>query len=140
MPKINEIALQASLFVDHGTKKKRADCSLGLESFERKESLNEKDGSVTVTAKASFNLFGNVKNPGMLLMCSYGITYSCKNLEDAKLIPDQVILAHLIPYLREHVTSITAKSRFSVLYLDTVNTYELMEQFRAKTANENPMQ
>jgi hypothetical protein len=138
MPKIIDIALQTSMFVDHGAKKKKAVCSLGLDSFERKENRSTDDGPITVSAKASFDLFDNVNKPGMLLMCSYEITYLCHDQEDAKLIPDQVILAHLIPYLREHVTNLTAKSRFPVVYLDTVNTHMLMDKFRAKTANANP--
>lgn len=130
MPKIKSVVLLSSLFADQRSSGKEISYCLAIESFERSRETVSEDGAILFSAKASFNLFKDVQEPQMTLVCSYLITYLCKDKDEVGLLHDHVIVAHIIPYLREHVSNLTMKSRFPAFYLETVNTYDLLKKFR----------
>jgi preprotein translocase subunit SecB len=43
---------------------------------------------------------------------------------------DHVAIAHLIPYLREFVSNMTARLPLSVLMIPPINTSKMLEEFR----------
>ena len=130
MPKIESVTLLSSLFADQRSSGKEISYCLAIESFETSEEAPSEDGTILFSAKATFNLFKDVQEPQMMLVCSYRITYLCKDRDDVGLLHDHVVVAHIIPYLREHVSNLTMKSRFPAFYLETVNTYDLLKKFR----------
>lgn len=129
MPGIHDVILTSSFFVDRGeTCPEKISFRLALTSFEREQPSSTNDGKSLLPVKMIFELFKNDDNPPFHLLCSYRVVYEFKDQQELDLLQDHVILAHVIPYLREHVSGITGKSRFPALFLDTVNTYALLEE------------
>ena len=130
MPKIENISLITSLFIDLNKSPKKIPYSLTLTEYER--FINCKDDECILSADATFNLMEDVEEAVMAFVCRYRIQYSAKAKEEFKVLTDPLILAHIIPYLREHVSNMTMRSRFPVLFLESINTNVLLKNYQEK--------
>jgi hypothetical protein len=105
--------------------------SLGITDFSR---TIASDGRVLVV-NVSFDLMQGVKNPPCKFQCTFVATYT-RSVEPPNEnmtwdeFKDHVAVAHLIPYVREFLSNMTARLPLSVLMLPPVNTHKLMAEYR----------
>ena len=129
MPRIRDVILLSSLFADSGKEyKDKISHRLALTLYHREDVIVSGDVSL-LPVRMLFNLFQGLDDQPFQLMCSYRIVYELKDESEATLLKDHVVLAHVIPYLREHISGLTVKSRFPVLYIDTKNTLDMLEEY-----------
>lgn len=103
---------------------------LGLTGYDRAE---QDEGKHLVVA-ASFDLMHGVESPIMVLTCSFVVRYNRKS--DTSMpwseFTDALALAHIVPYLREFVSSTTGRMPSPVLMLDPVNTAALLGDLKLR--------
>lgn len=84
----------------------------------------------------TFDLMKGVPNPAFNLVATYKAEYERR--EDAKLtweqFPPHVALAHVVPFLRELISSLTSKTEYPTLLLSPFNTKALLDEFLQKKA------
>jgi hypothetical protein len=137
MPKIRDVMLLSSLFADSGREyKDKISHRLALTLYHR-EDVMVSEGVSLLPVRMLFDLFQGLDGQPFQLMCSYRIVYELKDESEAVLLKDHVILAHVIPYLREHISGLTVKSRFPVLYIDTINTLDMLEEYNKSRATDS---
>jgi len=130
MPRIRDVMLLSSLFTDLGKDSNDIIAHrLSLTFFQREKVQEVSEGVLLLPVRMQFNLFQGLDDQPFQLMCSYRIVYEIKDESEADLLKDHVVLAHVIPYLREHISGLTVKSRFPVLYIDTINTLAMLEEY-----------
>ena len=140
MPVIRDVMLISSFFVDHGeVYPDKISYALALTFFEREKIIQAEDGNSLLPVKMVFDLFKGDDSPPFRLLCGYRVVYEFKDQKELELLPDHVVLAHVIPYLREHVSGITVKSRFPALFMATVNTYVLLDEYHKSNQEPAPL-
>src|ERR1022692_3070616 len=94
--------------------------SLGITRFSRTLVSDGKVLAVTV----SFDLMMGVEKPPCKFQCTFAATYTRPSEQNMtwEEFQDHVALAHIIPYVREFVSNITARLPLSVLMVPPVNT------------------
>lgn len=101
--------------------------NLGLTSF-TKSRLQENGG---LKAIASFDLMCGIENPVCIFKCTFSIRYSSggdPGCLDA--LKDHVIIAHILPFLREFVWNTTMRMPVAGLMMRPVNAVQLIDRFK----------
>ena len=101
---------------------------LAITDFSRKLSGDGKHLFLAV----SFDLMHGVKNPPCEFRCTFGAAYS--RGPDAEMtwdeFKDHLAIAHLIPYLREFISNLTARLPLALLIIPPINAHNLLEGYR----------
>lgn len=110
--------------------------SLGITRFDR---AIVSDGKVLLVA-VSFDLMQRIENPPCKFQCSFLVTYTRSTESNMKWdeFHDHVAVAHIIPYVREFVSNLTARLPLSVLMIPPVNTHKMMEEYRQLSLPKGP--
>lgn len=107
---------------------------LGLTKWQRDE-----DGD-HLTVLAEFDLTQDVETPPFRFTCAFIARYS--RTADANMLwpefADPLALAHIIPYLREFVTNMTARLPVPPLMLPPVNAGLLLAAYQARQPLSEP--
>lgn len=107
--------------------------NLGIESFERKLLSDEQ-----LIASATFDLMHQVKDPPYSLICTFIAVYT--RPEGANMawdeFKDEIIVAHILPYLREFVSSVSLRLPLPPLVLPPTNAFALVNNYRANQPQE----
>lgn len=102
--------------------------TLGITDFGRIVTDNGK----TLQVKVAFNLMDKVENPPCRFDCTFVATYT--RPENANMqwedFKDHIAVAHLVPYVREFVSNMTARLPLLVLMIPPLNTNRMMIDFR----------
>lgn len=92
----------------------------------------EKGNSLFV--EASFDLFGQVEKPACLLVCTFGAVYS--RTDESQMtwagFTDELAVLHLVPFVREFVSSVTLRMPVPALILQPTNVSMLVAEYRAR--------
>jgi preprotein translocase subunit SecB len=105
--------------------------ALGISHFSR---TLVSDGKV-LAVKVSFDLMRGIENPPCKFQCTFMATYTRSSEPNMNWdeFQDHIAVAHIIPYVREFVSNITARLPLSVLMVPPVNTSALVEEYRQLT-------
>lgn len=117
----------------------------GITAYNRDESRekvtedNSDNKIFLLSVNMMFDLMDNLPDSPFILTGSYCITYSSENVEDLseEKLKDPIIIAHVIPYFRELVSSLTMRSNYPPLYFGAVNTFDLWGRFLEKQKKES---
>lgn len=112
-------------FIESNNERK---CDLAICDFESKILKNVNEPS-KLLSMVSFDFMNGVEKPIFTLKCIYAIVYSFENDKDLEKLKPHVIIAHIIPYLREFASSLTSRMPGPHLYLDPINTVELFKRY-----------
>ena len=96
----------------------------------------EKGGSLFVLA--GFDLMHGVDKPPCSLTCSFAAEYTQTDPPNMtwKEFSDGLVVAHILPYVREFVSSVTLRMPMSVLILSPSNTFVLVDEYNKRKALE----
>jgi hypothetical protein len=102
--------------------------SLGITHFTRALISDGKVLAITI----SFDLMRGIENPPCKFQCTFAVTYTRHSEANMTWdeFKDHVAVAHIIPYVREFVSNITARLPLSVLMVPPVNTYQLLREYQ----------
>jgi preprotein translocase subunit SecB len=101
-----------------------------LAKFSRKEF---EDG-LKLMASATFDLMRGMQNPAFSLTCSFRSIYS-RQPDSAMTwdeLKDHIVLAHMIPYVREFVSGVTLRFPLPALILPPTNTFKMIKEFESR--------
>ena len=101
--------------------------NVGITSLERVEEEN------TLRIEVGFDLMHDVENPPCTFSCKYRAIYqrdpdSAGNWNELK---DHVVLAHLVPFLREFICTVTMRTPLTALMIAPINTSRLIEEYKS---------
>jgi hypothetical protein len=101
---------------------------LALTDLSRVENVN----SLIVIAK--FDLMHGIENPPCSLKCTFMAAYACDEASNMKWaeFSDVMAVAHMIPYVREFVSSVTLRMPIRELIVPPTNVNVLVSEFRAR--------
>jgi len=100
--------------------------SLGLTQFER-----QTDGK-HLKAITGFDLMTGIDKPACTFTCKFSIEYSAKGEStDWSLVKDHIIVAHVLPFIREFMWNITMRMPIDGVMIHPVNAHQLVDRFRA---------
>lgn len=110
--------------------------SLGISHFSRTLVSDGKVLAITV----SFDLMSGIENPPCKFQCTFAATYTRSSEPNMTWdeFKDHVAVAHIIPYVREFVSNITARLPLSVLMVPPVNTHKMLKDYRQLTFKAEP--
>lgn len=98
----------------------------------------------TLIVEAGFDMMGGVEKPACALECTFGIVYS--RTDESQMtwgkVSDGLVLTHLVPYVREFVSSVTLRMPLPALILQPTNISLLLEEYRlrqAKSSDPGPL-
>lgn len=91
-----------------------------------------------LTVVAAFDLAHGVENPPFRFTCSFIARYTRDSEANMSWdeFPDHVALAHIVPYLREFVTNMTARLPVAPLMLPPMNTAVLLADLKCRRETE----
>ena len=107
--------------------------SIALIAFARQVS----DDGTKLHVLAGFDTMDGIVEPICHLRATYRVTYRRPpNVGDAwaDSIKDHVALAHIVPYFRELVCSMTGRLGVGALVVQPLNTANLLRKFRSRQA------
>jgi hypothetical protein len=81
-----------------------------------------------------FDLMHDVQNPACRFFCTYSATYT-RNAESAMIwdeFKDHLVVAQIIPFVREFICNITARLPFGPLVIPPTNTHILVKEFNQR--------
>lgn len=84
------------------------------------------------SAIVTFDLMDGIKKPIFNLKCSFLAVYSADTPKDYDILKNYIVIAHLIPYLREYVSNLTSRMPGPCLMLDPINTTQLWDTYEKK--------
>jgi len=105
--------------------------AMGLTNLSRKE-----EGTHLIVV-ATFDMMHGIKNPPCNLLCSFLAEYSqdeTPNMTWAE-FTDVMAVTHMIPYVREFVSSVTLRMPIRELILPPVNAHVLINSYKAEQEN-----
>jgi len=110
--------------------------SLGISHFSRTLVSDGKVLAITV----SFDLMSGIENPPCKFQCTFAATYTRSSEPNMTWdeFKDHVAVAHIIPYVREFVSNITARLPLSVLMVPPVNTHKMLKDYQQLTFKAEP--
>jgi len=106
---------------------------LELVSFQRRVS---KDQGVLM-AILEFDAFFEVPDPKLEFRFTYALTYRAEQGTEAVWagFKDPIILAHVVPYIREFLSSTTSRMLVPTLRLHVVNAHAMFERYRVRSVS-----
>ncbi len=107
--------------------------NLELTTFSR---AIEDDGKKLVV-NAGFDLMSGIEKPMFRFTARYVAVYTKTEGDETAWndFSDGNALSHIVPYLREYVSSVTIRMPIAPLYLRPLNCYALVEAFLARQKN-----
>ena len=108
--------------------------NLGLTHLQRTEEKNK------LSVIASFDMMSGVEKPVCTLTCTFAALYTRED-DSAMTWPelsDPVVVAHMVPYVREFVSSVTLRMPVKPLVLQPTNAHLLVEEYRATQSSAAP--
>ena len=125
MAVITNMTLSNIIFIEGKPESSDKNDVLRLEGF--KPEKNE--GSKTLHVTLDFQL---ISPKISLLSLRYCLDYSYIDDEDFCHLKAAVILAHAIPLVRELVANITMRTQGKIIYLGTINTNDLYQDYQKR--------
>lgn len=123
------------LWCDFGVVDHEAPRSFSLHVTSYSRTQLEQDSLLGVTIE--FDLMKGIPTPPLKFRCAFGATYS--RSKDANMaweeLSDHVIVAHLLPYLREFVSNMTARLSFPAIMLPPFNAHQLIARYQEQARN-----
>ena len=102
--------------------------NLTLTDYVPEKGNNEE--KLTLKVEAEFDLMAGVNNPIFSFKCRYIIFYTYDKEDEANVLTPPVIIAHIISYLREFVSTLTARMPGqNHMFFDPVNTHHLWSRY-----------
>lgn len=96
------------------------------------------DGADSLLVVATFDLMHGVNDPPFALTCTLLASYARE--VDASMnwsdLEDSLVLAHLLPFVREYVANITSRLPIRPILLPPLNTILLLKQFESRNAGQ----
>jgi hypothetical protein len=90
--------------------------------------------------QAGFDLMHKVENPAFTMKFSFGSVYS--RPEEANMswdeFTDEIILAHMIPFIREFIANTTIRLPIPQLLIPPMNTHVLLSEYRDGLSEQQP--
>ena len=140
-PSISKVSLQLCLFIPLRYTTREIKQSLALVDFssEVKTVKGKKNGEDmhNMIVKTHFDLMRDAKNPNFLFQVCYETIYTAKDKADFDVIKEHVAIAHVIPYVRELASSLTARANFKPLIIPPLNTLYLYNQYLEKKSEKD---
>lgn len=108
---------------------------MGLTRYFRKESEDQK----TLTVIADFDLMQDIEKPPCKIKCSFLAIYSRQ--PSSKMtwaeFSDHYTILHMVPYVREFVSSVTLRMPLKPLVLPPTNVHVLLKHYKDKLAKQS---
>jgi len=106
--------------------------NLGIESLQRKVLSEEQ-----LVVQVAFDLMQDVEDAPYSFTCSFVASYT--RTEDSNMkwdeFKDGLIVAHILPYVREFVSSVSLRLPVSPLVLPPINALILVENYEKRIAS-----
>lgn len=101
--------------------------------------IRHEDGN-TLSVFAEFDLFHGIEKPPCRLRCSFVAYYKRTDLSSMTWtdFSDALAVAHIVPYVREFVSSVTLRMPLRPLVLQPTNAYTLVDAYNARQAQPAP--
>lgn len=138
MPEIKKIILfSLSFSTESVPEKNKLNLNIDLIDFQIQQP--QKDGEKYVQmASATFDLRCLEEERLVFnIRARYDVLYTDNELKNFEVLKEIVILAHIIPYFRELISSITMRSVFPPLWLQTINTHAMFEKYQNVIGNKS---
>jgi len=103
--------------------------NLGIESFQRQK-LDDKHLAVRI----AFDLMQEIENPPYKLTCSFVAFYERTDESPMtwKEFEDAMVIAHILPYVREFVSGVTLRLPLPPLMLPPTNAFALHKRYKER--------
>ena len=131
MAVITNMTLSNIIFIEGKPEASDKNDVLRLEGFKREK----KEESKTLRVTLNFQLISPKLS---LLSLRYCLDYSYTDDEDLSHLKAAVILAHAIPLVRELVANITMRTQGKIIYLGTINTNDLYQDYLERQKKQAP--
>ena len=131
MAVITNMTLSNIIFIEGKPEASDKNDVLRLEGFKREKIEENKTLHVTLD-------FQLISPKLSLLSLRYCLDYSYIDDEDLSHLKAAVILAHAIPLVRELVANITMRTQGKIIYLGTINTNDLYQDYLERQKKQAP--
>ena len=95
------------------------------------------EGEKSLKFVVGFDMLSGIENPAVTFRCTFEAEYRCEEGDDMVVLKEHVVVAHLVPFLREFVWNVTSRMPIGGLMIPPMQTHRMVELYNKRKSEES---